>query len=685
MNEPVATGDTSPPSAPTGFSRTGSSAASVATTWQPATDDTGVTGYRLFRDGATVDTTTGTTYTFTGLTCGTTYALGVEAFDAAGNTSTRATLSAQTDACTPGGPPAGLIAGYAFDEATGGAATDASGNDRTGTIFGATWTGGRFGSALSFAGSGARVDLPALGTFYDTGFTYEAWVKPRIAKTDVAVVGSWVGGDDGGPMIWVDNVSGRYFLTMNKGFGNYLDSGRAPVPGEWHHVAASFDGLTARFYVDGVETANRSYFGDVGNSNTWRVGAYGPAPAGYFDGLIDEVRIYDRALAPAQIAADVDRPVGSPDLAPPSAPADFVRTSATQVSISTSWSASTDDVGVTGYRLFRGGTAVGTTSSTDYIFTGLTCGTTYQLGVEAFDAAGRTSAAHHAQPPTPADCDPTPPVAPVAAYTFDEGQGTSATDASGHGHTGTIVGGSWTQSGRMGGALSLNGTADRVDLPALGTFYKTGFTYEAWVKKASAKSDAALMGSWVSGQNGGPMIWVDHVAGRYRLTLGKANIDDYLDSGHPPAVGQWEHIAATYDGAVARFFVDGVQVASRPFTGNMGDSNTWRIGAYGTPPGGFFDGLVDEVRIYDVPLSAAEIQADMTNPPTPDTSPPHVEHDDARAGSDQRGHGRHGPGDLRRGDRPHDGHHLHVPGRAAGRVVRPGDRRVRPRRTRRRR
>jgi hypothetical protein len=57
----------------------------------------------------------------------------------------------------------------------------------------------------------------------------------------------------------------------------------------------------------------------------------------------------------------------------------------------------------------------------------------------------------------------------------------------------------------------------------------------------------------------------------------------------------------------------------------MGDSSTWRIGAYGSSPGGFFDGLVDEVRIYDVPLGAAEIQADMTNPPTPDTGPPHVE------------------------------------------------------------
>jgi chitin-binding protein len=56
------------------------------------------------------------------------------------------------------------------------------------------------------------------------------------------------------------------------------------------------------------------------------------------------------------------------------------------------WSASTDNVGVTGYRLYRGSTLVGTTTATAVTFTGLACGRTYQLGVEARDAAGNSSA-----------------------------------------------------------------------------------------------------------------------------------------------------------------------------------------------------------------------------------------------------------------------------------------------------
>ena len=92
------------------------------------------------------------------------------------------------------------------------------------------------------------------------------------------------------------------------------------------------------------------------------------------------------------------------------------------------------------------------------------------------------------------------------------------------------------------------------------------------------------------------MIWVDFATGRYKLTLG-GNPGNYLDSGVTPALGQWQHVAATYDGATARFYVDGTLAASMPFTGSIGSANSWRIGAYGVPATGFFDGNVDNVRI----------------------------------------------------------------------------------------
>ena len=71
----------------------------------------------------------------------------------------------------------------------------------------------------------------------------------------------------------------------------------------------------------------------------------------------------------------------------------------------------------------------------------------------------------------------------------------------------------------------------------------------------------------------------------------RARFGDYLDSGRTPTVGQWEHVAATYDGTTARFYVDGVEVASRTFTGN--GRQLEHVAARrlrDAAPSGFFDG-----------------------------------------------------------------------------------------------
>jgi len=78
----------------------------------------------------------------------------------------------------------------------------------------------------------------------------------------------------------------------------------------------------------------------------------------------------------------------------------------------------------------------------------------------------------------------------------------------------------------------------------------------------------------------------------------------------------WSHLAATYDGAVARLFVNGTEVASRPQTGSMTVSaDPLTIGG-NTYSGQNWSGLIDEVRIYNRALSSTEIQTDMTTPIT---------------------------------------------------------------------
>jgi chitodextrinase len=91
------------PSVPSGLSVGSTTQTSIALSWNASTDNVGVAGYDVSVDGSKVDTTTSTSYTFTGLTCGTSHTLGVDAFDAAGNRSAAASVPAATAACSSSG------------------------------------------------------------------------------------------------------------------------------------------------------------------------------------------------------------------------------------------------------------------------------------------------------------------------------------------------------------------------------------------------------------------------------------------------------------------------------------------------------------------------------------------------------------------------------------------------------
>jgi chitodextrinase len=96
-----------------------------------------------------------------------------------------------------------------------------------------------------------------------------------------------------------------------------------------------------------------------------------------------------------------------PDTTPPSTPGSLQTSAITTTSITLSWTASTDNVGVSGYRLYNGATQVTTTTATTHTFKNLNTGTAYTFGVEAFDAAANksTRATKSATTTAPAACD----------------------------------------------------------------------------------------------------------------------------------------------------------------------------------------------------------------------------------------------------------------------------------------
>jgi len=104
------------------------------------------------------------------------------------------------------------------------------------------------------------------------------------------------------------------------------------------------------------------------------------------------------------------------DTTPPSVPTGLTASAVSSSQINLSWAASSDNVGVSGYRVYRGGTQIATTSVTSFTDTGLSASTTYTYAVAAFDAAGNLSAqSSPASATTPAPSDTTPPTVSITS------------------------------------------------------------------------------------------------------------------------------------------------------------------------------------------------------------------------------------------------------------------------------
>jgi hypothetical protein len=205
----------------------------------------------------------------------------------------------------------------------------------------------------------------------------------------------------------------------------------------------------------------------------------------------------------------------------------------------------------------------------------------------------------------------------VAAYSFNQGSGMVLTDVSGRGNNGTITGATWA-TGRNGGALNFNGTNNVVTVPDSASLdLTTGLTIEAWVNATVAPS------GWrgiVSKETTNNVVYFLHASTQSGNRPGTGGlfgtVERVLSGGTRLTANTWVHLAATYDGATQRLFVNGVQVASRAQTGSLTVSaGALRIG--GNLFAEYFRGRIDDVRIYNRALSAAEIASDMNTPVEP--------------------------------------------------------------------
>jgi hypothetical protein len=210
---------------------------------------------------------------------------------------------------------------------------------------------------------------------------------------------------------------------------------------------------------------------------------------------------------------------------------------------------------------------------------------------------------------------PPPPPEFAAWHRFDETSGTVAADATGNGKVAQLAGGaSWSASGRIGGAVALDGADGHVALAEDLLAGASAYALAAWVRldgEPGAWSRIFDLGTGVTAN-----LFLTPLSGdgtlRYAITAGGAGGEQRIDA-EPLPTDRWVHVAVTYGDGIAVLYVDGaeagrnanVTVEPRHFGNHIRAGYIGRS-QYADP---YLKGAVDDFRVYGRALSAAEVAA----------------------------------------------------------------------------
>ena len=457
-----------------------------------------------------------------------------------------------------GGSPVGSqLVWYKFNEGSGSIANNSGfGGATLNGIFGAStaapsWSNtGKSGKALNFTAANntyTRAPITSTNGLNIKGaITYSVWFK-RATNTGYQTLID---------MIDSCGVDGDgYYLRFNNSqlvFTGIIDNAVGPDPfvlaytnaattgdtTNWHHVVVTWDGTTntngVKMYIDGTQVAQTTAANDGSlmaslNGRNLSVGTL-MCNTHSFDGLIDEVKIYNAALTAEEIKLDYNQGAAT------------VFGSSNQ-------------------------TISGTTTSLEYCIPGDT-----------------------------SSCS-----APIAEWKFEEGVGTTAYDSSGNNNNGVFGTGSsapsWT-TGKVGKALNFNGTTNYISSPSISI--SNSISVSAWVKSTNFNQNGFIIGKnpvntqWELFFESNTLKWRGGSSTSVNCT--------------PPSNNQWYYLSAVQVGTTATVYIDGVQCGTGPVTTIGNGSGTVDIGRFSS--GYYFNGLIDQVRIYNYARTPAQIAYD---------------------------------------------------------------------------
>ena len=493
----------------------------------------------------------------------------------------------------------GVVAHWKFDEGAGGTAADSSGNGHTGTLGGgAEWTPGVKGGGLRFAGVDEHVaiDMPHL----PHPWTFSLFVKrePGGTASSAALLSS------SSYQVQLE----QYNHTKKVGITdwpaepdrNHAFNYTAPF-NKWIHLTYVCTGTNTLVYVNGQLVDSTTNLIPLPLTTIGHRADVSPKA------VLDDLRVFDRALSPGEVAALIGPlpPQAEPDAY--SIPEDAPFSVAAPGVLANDYDLNAEPLSAVLVTSPGHAQAFALNADGSFSYTPV-------AGYHGFDTFTYRA--------NDGGLDSTPATVTInvsgllAHWKFDEGTGTTAADSSGNGHTGTLQGGPTWDDGVLDGALRFNGSAKYVQVAPDGLRPAQALTASVWARmeQTHAGENCDFMRMAGNGLVGWLLRW-SHQDGRVQLRIDRNSAADVFVVDTQPNsayLNKWTHFAATYDGVagVGILYVNGVErkrVTGVP--GALEHSDNLYLG--GQPYGGHASasGKLDDLRYFDRALSASEVAA----------------------------------------------------------------------------
>jgi hypothetical protein len=514
--------------------------------------------------------------------------------------------------CRPSvSPPSGLISWWKGENN----ANDQFGINNGTLMNGATFAQGKVGQAFSFDGINDYVEITGgIGDFGASSFTVEFWMYSSIQGDNSFILGK---NHANGGLGWDIRLNNQTIEVVGvNGWGFNITSDASVTPNNWHHIALSSTITDVALYVDGVLKGSSARSSISTTTNPFRIG-YAATDYFYggtiFSGRIDELGIFNRALSVSEIAAIYN--AGSSGITPIDITPDaFIFIAQTGMPLNTT--IVSNPITVTGinyptslsisggeYQINGGSwtSSPGTVSNGNTVMVRQTSSASNSTLTTAALTIGGVNGAFNVT--TAASDDPTAD----GLISWWRGEN-NAFDSIGN-NNGILHGGTLFAPGMVGQTFSFDGADDYVEIPhsdSLNFGAHQPMSITLWVKRTSTASVSTIFakrpdcggqvhyilqwygsGNWfVFGSTGAPGNGLTTTADKLPLNT-------------------WTFISITFDGTTATMYINGSPVASNAM---YFDPNTapLTLGAEPACPD-YFGGLIDEMKIFNRALSAAEV------------------------------------------------------------------------------